>query len=173
MEIHIQAYFKKEKEGALLFILVGSIAILGSLTALYFFPFSFLVRGTAAALIAIGLFQVVLGLNVFLRTDKQTKNLLQQLSQQPSQYYSEETSRIDKVMANFKIIRKVELVLILLGLVFALMGSLGHMGHFIIGTGLGLCVQSVCSLLIDLSAEWRAGLYLYHLQKEGKQFIKS
>ena len=173
MEIHIQAYFKKEKEGALLFILVGSIAILGSLTALYFFPSSFLVRGAATALIAIGLLQVGLGLNIFLRTDKQSKNLLQQLSKNPIQYYSEETNRMDKVMSNFKIIRKVELVLILLGLVFALMGSLGQMGHFIIGTGLGLCVQSVCSLLIDLSAEWRAGLYFYHLQKEGKQLQNS
>jgi len=169
MEMHIQAYFKKEKEGALLFILVASITILGSLGALYYFPFSLLVRGAAAALIAIGLLQLGVGLTVLLRTKKQTKLLLQQLSQQTSQFYTEEISRMDKVMANFKIIRKVELILILMGLVFALMGSLGNMGHFIIGTGLGLCVQSVCSLLIDLSAEWRAGLYLYHLQKEGKQ----
>jgi len=164
MEKHLRQYFKAEKEGAIIFMMAGFSAIVGSILFWTFFP-HVIVKGIAVSAGLIALVQLGVGASVYFKTNKQVHQLLNQFKSKPSEFYKTETNRMEVVMANFKTIRKVEMGVFVLGIILALAGSIGELGWFTTGTGVGLCLQSAVSLLLDLSAEWRGGLYLHHLKK--------
>ncbi len=164
MEQHLRQYFKAEKEGAIIFMMAGFSAIVGSILFWTFFP-HIIVKGIAVSAGLIALVQLGVGASVYFKTNKQVNQLLTQFKSKPSEFYKSETHRMEAVMSSFKTIRKVEMGIFVLGIVLALAGSVGELGWFMTGTGVGLCVQSAVSLLLDLSAEWRSGMYLHHLKK--------
>ena len=164
MERELRTYFKAEKQESLLFLGLGLLALLIGL-GFVFCAEDARWRGMALPLMGIACIQLIVGGTVFFRTDRQVQELLTLLHSKPKDYQQIELQRMEKVNANFKIYRNVELLLLLLGLVFCFMGALGNWGKFILGSGIGLALQSGIMLVLDLFAEWRAGLYTHKVRR--------
>ncbi|MGL4597723.1 MAG: hypothetical protein ACRCYO_09350 [Bacteroidia bacterium] len=157
----LHTYFKAEKSEALLFLLVGIVA---TGLALWFF---FVIKqrfyiGIAIPLALIGLIQVVVGSNVFFRTDKQIAALEKQYNESPIAMAKSELPRMEVVMKSFTIYKWIEVAFILGGLVCLLVF---HQRDFLLGLGIGLLVQGSLMLTLDIFAERRGHTYIDTLQK--------
>lgn len=163
MERVLRQYLAAEKQAGLLFLAIGVIAL--SVGLLSIFSFQTMVwKGMASALIPIALLQLTVGSTIYFRTNKQLSNLLDQLAKNPNLFVREELERMNKINAQFKIYRNVELLLFLLGFVFVLMGGLANWGMLTLGIGIGLSSQCALMLILDLFAEFRAGMYTHQLE---------
>jgi phosphate/sulfate permease len=149
-------YFQEEKQGSIIFLIVGLFAILGGIYVCFVVKKTFM-QGLAIPLIVVGLIQLTVGATIFLRSDQDVLRVQQMLETSPSQIAKEEVPRMQKVTSNFSIYRLIEIVLILLGII--LMFGFGE-SDFRKGIGLGLFIQASLMLVLDFFAE-RRGLHYF------------
>ena len=154
----IDEYFRAEQVEALIFVLIGAVAIVA---ALMLWRRRSRLRGMAIPLVAVALIQLVVGGTVFLRSDAQIAQLRQQAQQTPTQFRHDETVRMKTVIANFEIYRGIEIGLLALGMALVV---LGRNREFVFALGLGLALQSGLMLALDRSAEARARHYLLEVR---------
>ena len=157
-EIHMMkdmtAYFGGEKQESVLFILAALIAI-G--LAVWLWSNGHRLRFMALPLVLVAVMQLVVGVTIFARTDAQLASLSTQWVIAPTQLKQAETERMQTVMANFKMYKTVELVLLLVGA--CLIGFFSKWDAAT-GIGIGLVVQAGFTLALDLFAEARGDAYL-------------
>jgi hypothetical protein len=116
----------------------------------------------------VGLIQLVVGSAVYFRTDNQVATLLQQLQNQPTQFYQEELARMIIVNKNFDIYKIIEIALSVVGVVLVIVFRQDK--NVWLGVGLGLTLQSLLMLGLDFFAEKRADAYTAQIQATfGKQ----
>jgi drug/metabolite transporter (DMT)-like permease len=151
----MQGYFREEKFESLFFMGFGLFTII--LGVYWFFGSDKVLKGAAYPLVAVGLIQLVVGSTVYFRTDTQVATLLQQLQNQPTQYYQEELARMIVVNKNFDIYKIIEIVLSVVGLVLIVVFRQDK--NVWLGVGLGLALQSLLMLGLDFFAEKRADEY--------------
>lgn len=158
----IREYFKGEKTGALLLM---AWAVLAAVAAwlIKIKCNGLLCRGMLPPLAILALIQLMVGATVFFRTDKQRAGLISHLGKSPKLMRVEEQERMEKVMANFDRIKMAEQLLFLLGFAFLIGGVFFDLGEYMVGAGIGLCVQCAFSLVFDLFAAMRAGFYVHEL----------
>ena len=154
MEEQMLRYFDGERTGSVLFLVIAAVAILVSVHLLanesdY--------RFVAAPLLVIAALQLVTGASVFLRTPKQVTRLAVQLDDQPEAFRAAELPRMERVERNFRILKVVEIVLLVAGIALTYFFR-DNLGLF--SVGLGLIAQGAASLVLDLVAERRAEQYL-------------
>ena len=154
----IDSYFRAEKLESLLFIVVGALAIA---LALLLLRRRSPLRGMAIPLIAVALIQGVVGTTVFLRSDAQVAQLQQQAREAPAAFRSGETARMNTVIANFDLYRRIEFGLLALGMAIVV---LLRNREFWFAFGLGLVLQSGFMLALDHFAEARAHTYFKAVQ---------
>ncbi|PUE62998.1 hypothetical protein B9Z45_01190 [Limnohabitans sp. 2KL-17] len=147
-------YFVGEKQESVLFILAALIAI-G--LAVWLWSNGHRLRFMALPLVVVALMQLVVGVTIFARTDAQLTQLSTQLASAPAQFKQAETERMNTVMANFKMYKTVELVLLLVGVCLIVFLSKLDVAT---GIGIGLVVQAGFTLALDLFAEARGEAYL-------------
>jgi hypothetical protein len=155
---HMTRYLAAEKQESLLFVLVGLLAI-G--IAAWLWTSGHRLRSMAFPLVAVALIQLVVGANVYLRTDTQIRQLSAQLAAAPVQFKTDETQRMETVMKNFTLYRYIEFTLLALGaalIAFALRNDVAA------GIGAGLVIQSAFMLCLDVFAEARGHAYLAALR---------
>ncbi len=156
----ILKYFNAEKSESVLFVLVGILAIIVST---YFYvkvkqPFYV---GMTYSLIAIGLIQITVGGTVYLRSPKDIIRVSKIVETDKSKIQTEEIPRMNTVMKNFALYKKIEILLLLIGLfMFWYFQPSTHLR----GIGLGLSIQSGFMLLLDFFAENRGKTYLEFLE---------
>jgi hypothetical protein len=148
----LSSYFFAEKWEGLAFVLVGIAAF--ALTA---WLWRGAYRGMGVPLVLVGLIQLGVGGSVFLRSDRQEAALLEQLDRSPSELKALEVPRMEKVMANFRIYKVIELLVLALGvaLTFAFSDR-----DFVYSAGIGCIAQGAFMLVLDLFAEHRGEAYL-------------
>jgi hypothetical protein len=152
MKAQMASYFSAEKWEGLVFVLVGVAAM--ALTAwLWRGPY----RGMGIPLVLIGLIQISVGGSVFLRTDAQLVELTAQLDSAPMALKTSELSRMEKVMANFRTYKMIELGIFALGV--ALTYLFPHRDS-LYAAGIGCIAQAAFMLVLDLFAEHRGAGYL-------------
>ena len=154
MEEPLITYFAAEKQEALLFMLVGSLAVAMSV---WMFVTGSHYKGMAYPLIAVAAIQFAVGGTVYFRTDGQVSALKAQYQQAPALFKAEETKRMAVVVKNFKIYKWIEIALLAAGLLLAFMFRGQYLWYAV---GLGLGIQSALMLAADLVAEHRADEYL-------------
>ena len=154
-------YFSAEKSEALLFMIVGAVAI-G--LALWMWLSRSRLRSMAFPLVAIALIQITVGTSVFVRTDSQLAGLVSQLQRSPAEFKTAETTRMQVVMKNFEIYKIVEIGLLATGV-----GLLALRRRFQWATGLGCGLVGQCAfmLLLDFFAESRGREYVLALARLG------
>ena len=158
-------YFKGEKQESFIFISAGLVAM-----ALAYYGFMVaddaMYFGAAVPLAGIGLIELIVGLSIASKTDKQIKDLLEVRESSPSTFKADELLRMEDVMKNFKTYRTIEQVLFITGLLFMVLGLTDSISRYMAGVGIGLMLQSSVMLFLDLFAELRGKEYIRRLSKE-------
>jgi hypothetical protein len=147
-------YFVGEKQESVLFMLAALMAI-G--LALWLWTYGHRLRWMALPLVVVALMQLVVGVTIFARTDVQLAKLSMQFVSAPAEFKQAETERMQTVMANFKLYKAVELLLLVLGACLIAFFSKWDAATAI---GIGLVLQASFTLALDLFAEARGEAYL-------------
>jgi hypothetical protein len=158
----IKTYFQAEKSESLLFMLIGVLTITFSVYAIIKWGAPFY-KGFAIPVVLIGLIQMVVGSTVYFRTDQQQQALHTLYSTNKPVFVQQETTRMDKVMANFLVYKKIEIAFVLIGL-FLMLFSPGK--EFWLGVGVGMFMQGAIMLTCDIFAERRGHIYQNIISRE-------
>jgi hypothetical protein len=157
----IKAYFTAEKNESLLFMLMGIAAIAFSVYALVKWSEPFY-KGQAIPLVLIGIIQIVVGGSVYFRTAKQMADLGKLYQTSTSDFKAQETPRMETVMKNFSLYKKVEIAFVLIGILLIVFAP---PRAFWLGVGVGMLLQGAAMLSLDIFAERRGTVYLEIIQK--------
>ena len=98
-----------------------------------------------------------MGAGLYARTDAQVATLRAQLDREPSAFFAAERPRMERVQRNFVWVERVELALLVVGVVLALAGKGAPVAW---GVGTGMVVQASVMLAFDLLAERRGAAWL-------------
>lgn len=152
------SYFEAERLGGFLLVVLAIAS--ASLAAFLWIRRSAFVA-MVWPLMIFGVFQLSIGLTVALRTPAQVNKLEQGLQTNLTHTKVAELARMDRVNANFRLVKVAEAVVILLGLFLAL--------YFVhpstpAAVGLGLLVEAAVLLVFDAFAHERARTYTEWLQ---------
>jgi hypothetical protein len=159
----IQTYFTEERIESLIFIIIGSIAITLTLIFLSIIKYSFF-KGLAYPLLFIGIIQIVVGFNIYNRSQKDIIRVEQIVKTSKKQLQTTEIPRMKTVIKNFAIYKWTEIILMLTG-IFLITRFYKSPLTFWKGLGLGLLIQAGIMLCLDIIAEHRAEIYLQYLLK--------
>lgn len=149
----LAVYFAAERQGGFLLVGLGVLS-LGFAAFLWAGRSAFLAM--AWPLVILGVFQVVIGVTVALRTPAQVASLEEGLQTSRVATIAAETERMATVNRNFTIVRAVEIACIVLGLALAILLPLPGRWAAI---GLGMLVEGAVLLVFDTFAHQRALVY--------------
>ena len=153
MKEQVVTYFVGEKQGALILLVVGTIALASAL-ALVATRSSH--RGMAVPLVLFALFELGIAGVLLARTEGQVAALLDHLARAPAVMAHDELARMGPVMRNFAIVIVVELVVLAGGVVLAL----AFRSDFAFAAGVGCIAQASFLLVFDLFAQRRGQQYV-------------
>ncbi|MBS1545155.1 MAG: hypothetical protein JST14_16080 [Bacteroidetes bacterium] len=152
----IKNYFTAEKNESLIFIAFGILTLSFSVYCLLRWGDAFY-KGFAVPVIFIGLIQLVVGETVYFRTDQQMETLEKLRHQDKPAFVADETRRMETVMKNFSLYKKIEVAFVVIGL---LLIFLTPSREFWLGLGVGMLLQGALMLTADIFAERRASEYI-------------
>ena len=162
----VHKYFMAEKQAGLLFLIIGSVALLLSVVFFFFIKSNpSFYKGMAAPLIVIGLLQLVVGFTVFSRSDKQRIDVSYKMGMDPGFVKNTEQPRMEKVQQNFAIYKYAELALLIAGIILIILYRTNADKSFWYGLGIALAIQSIICLSADIVAAKRGEVYLKELKK--------
>lgn len=154
----IEKYFLDEKQGALLVLIIGCIAIL--LGLIFFFAFrTSLFKGAAVPLLALGIMECFVGYGIFKRSDEDRINLVYAYDMDPSQLKTEELPRMKELNKRFMIYQSVEIGFVLAGIILMILFNGRTERSFWVGFGLTLVIQGVLLFGIETMASQHAKEY--------------
>lgn len=159
----IRGYFTAEKNESLIFIAFGVVTIGFSLYAWLKWGDTFY-KGFAVPVILIGIIQLVVGSSVYFRTDKQITELETLYQQDTTAFVKVEAPRMQAVMKNFSIYKKIEVAFVVIGL---LLIFLAPSREFWLGVGVGMLLQGALMLTADIFAERRGAEYIRSFESKG------
>jgi hypothetical protein len=153
----MEKYFAEEKAESLVFFGVGILSILFGIYA--YSKGGVLMKNMTYPIVIVGLIQIIVGGTVFLRTDKQVKELKLSIAVSPQTFKQEEGKRMEVVMKSFRNYKILEIVLCLTALCLIIGHASFGVSESWAGVGAGLILQSSLMLVADLFAEQRGQLY--------------
>lgn len=154
----IEKYFLAEKQLGLVFIIIGSIAIVLALVCFLVLKTSFY-KGAAIPLLLIGIIQLAASISIYKKSDADRIRNVYAYDMNPSQLKNEELPRMVQVLKKFAVIKWVEAALIITGLVLIYYNRAKPAAAFWYGLGITLTIQVLLMLFADYSAERRARQY--------------
>jgi hypothetical protein len=158
----VRWYFAGEKAEAFWILAAGVASVVAALV-LWFVAREPFARGLAMALLIMAGLGIGVGGTVYVRSDAQAQQLLEQQRTTPSQFAAEEGPRIRQVVGSFAQYRWGYAAAVLLALFFVfVMGKPSQHGFAV-----GLLLLAALGLTIDFFAEQRAEHYLQGLQAVG------
>jgi drug/metabolite transporter (DMT)-like permease len=155
-----------EKQESLLFVIIGSAAIVLSVIFFFFIKSTpSFYKGAAIPLFTIGLLMGVVGYTVYARSDKQRLSVAYEMGLNPGVYINnQELPRMKKVMKNFVIYRYIEIILALAGVALFFFFRSQSEKQFLTGLGLALTIMAIMALTADYFAEKRGSVYTKELE---------
>jgi len=156
----ITTYFNGEKFQCT----IGAIASMLFIASSIFFLFQqkLFLKGIAYSTIPISILLLVICVGVIFRTSKDIERVSTFYREKPESIQVEEIPRMEKVIKSFNIIKKVEIVIFIIGLALAI---IFWRNELIRGVAVGLLIMSVSLYTFDHIAESRGVTYI--------QFLKS
>lgn len=158
----LQIYFLGERQAGLC---AAALGIASLAFAAWLFRSVSMFRLMMIPLGIIGVLQLAVGIGLYLKTPAQVQALQEGLSQPQSrpEAHAKETQRMQRVQANFTVLKIAWIVLIAVGLGLVLLAR-GRPGS--VGVGLGILLQAAAMLAFDLFAEARGSEYLRWLSSQ-------
>jgi antitoxin component of MazEF toxin-antitoxin module len=114
-------------------------------------------RGMIIPLALVGVIQLVVGSTVFLRTDAQSAAVQARVREMPAVTRVDETARMEKVMAAFRLYKVIEIAVLAGGILLAFAFPAGSAWY---AAGIGCIIQGSVMLVLDLFAEARGLAYM-------------
>ena len=162
----VHKYFIAEKQAGLLFLIVGSVAVILAIVFFFFIKANpSFYKGMAVPLVAIGLLQLVVGITIFNRSDKQRMDVAYKIGMDPGFVKNTEQPRMEKVQQNFSIYKYAELALLIAGIVLIVLFRTNTDKQFWYGLGIALAIQAAACLWADVVAAKRGNVYLEELKR--------
>jgi hypothetical protein len=159
---NILKYFAGEKMQCTIGVMISIVFIA---TSIYFLfqdkPFY---KGTAYVSLPLAFFLLIICSAVLVRTPKDIERVTTSYEKSPDKLQSEELARMEKVMYSFGIIKKVEIGILILGIILAIVFWRNALWQ---GVGVGLVVQGIALYQFDYFAELRGAEYISFLQSIG------
>jgi uncharacterized membrane protein HdeD (DUF308 family) len=154
----IEKYFLAEKQGAMMVLIIGAIAVLIGL--IFFFALrTSLFKGAAIPLLVLGILECFVGYVVHKRSDGERIKLVYAYDMDPQQLKTQELPRMQEVNKKFVVYKAVELGLVLAGLILLILYRGQSERSFWVGFGLSLVIQGVLLFGIETIATQRAKEY--------------
>jgi membrane protein YdbS with pleckstrin-like domain len=163
----VETYFTEEKIESLFFIIIGSIAILLASFFLLVIRYSFF-KGMAIPFLIVGVIQLSVGISVYSRAEKDIERVNYFTKQEPKKIQTQEVPRMEKVMKNFTIYKWIEIILVIVSIILLIIFYSSPQTYWK-GLALGLIIQAVTMLNLDVLAQKRGRIYLEKLQEINKQ----
>ncbi len=160
----VEKYFDAEKQESMLFMLLGILAV-GLAMFLFVYIKTDFVKGLVIPLIAVGLIEFVVGLNVYRKSDQQRIDMVYSMDMDKPKLRNEEIPRMKAVIKQFVVLRYSEIVLFMVGAVLCYAFRSDETISFWYGFGLALSVQALLALVLDFFAHKRGIVYLEELQE--------
>ena len=164
----IEKYFLAEKQLGIVFIIIGALAIVLALVFFLVMKTSFY-KGAAIPLLVIGLVQLAASIPVYKNSDKLRIRYVYAYDMNPAQIKDEELPRMTSVVKKFAVIKWVEAVLLITGLVLIYYNRNNPEKAFWYGMGITLTLQVLIMLFADYSAERRARKYTSGIESFSKK----
>ena len=150
----LTAYFTAEKQGGLLLIALAAASLA---LAIYLFATKSLFSPMAWPVLVLGGIELVIGVTVAGRAASQIAEIEAGLQSRRTVTITAEVERMARVNGTFELIKKVEIALVAVGILFMIVrpapDTLGAMG-------LGILLQSAVLLVFDTFAHHRAIRYV-------------
>lgn len=156
--IELTEYFAAERQGGFLLVAMA-LAGLGFAIFLWIARSAFLAMAWPVVVFAV--IQLAIGLTVALRTPAQVTALEHGMASTAAATVASETARMQKINANFRFFKAIEVALIAIGLALVL---LFPVPGTVSAVGLGLALEAVVLLVFDSFAHHRALSYTQWLQ---------
>lgn len=163
----IEKYFMAEKNLGLLFMILGTVAIIAAIVFFFVMKSSWH-KGVATPFIIIGIVQLAIGFNVYKASDTQRKNNVYAYDMNPTQLKEKELPRMEKVTGTFKMMLAAEVILLIVGIALFVYFKNDSQKIFWAGVGMALAIQAVLCLFADITAFNRALAY----KKGLSEFVK-
>lgn len=156
---NIEKYFEGEKLQCTLGIIISVLSI--SLSLYFLSQQKPLLNGTAYSFLPFSVLLLAICIGIVARTPKDIKRVTEAYQTAPQNMLKDELPRMERVMNNFTIIKKVEMVLFLAGLLLAVFF---WKNDLVKGIAIGLMVQCAMLYLFDYTASKRGKAYFEFLQ---------
>jgi hypothetical protein len=163
MEKALHDFFHGERASGLTLMIWGGIALVIAVFFIWKFEGN-LFLGAAAPTGLIAMLHLTAGATVFLRSSKLAESLAANVRNLPEQFVNQEFKRMELVISNFEKYQTAGQILFFMGCGFVAGGAFFGGGDYMLGSGIGLCCQSAVTLVFDLFASFRGGLYLHELK---------
>ena len=158
----INVYFSGERLQCLIGIAISILSIAFALFFLWQVKTEFY-RGIAWPIIVISILFLSVCIGVVRRTPRDIERVTNYIKHEKEKVSSKEIPRMKHVLRNFKVIKIVELGLLLLGIGLLIFATVK--GNLLLsGIGLGLAIQTTIILGFDYFAHGRAEVYFEFLQ---------
>lgn len=155
----IIAYFNGEKLQCAVGVIVSVVFIAFSI--FFIFQQKAFLKGIAYVVIPLSAFLLIICIGVMVRTSKDIDRVTTFKKESPEKIKSEEIPRMEKVMKSFTIIKKVELVIFVIGVILAI---LFWRHELIRGIAMGLIIMGASLYVFDYIAESRGETYIQCLK---------
>jgi len=164
----IEKYFTAEKQGSLIFLIVGVFAIA---LALFFFFYNKtqVYKGAAIPMILIGIIFIVVGFTVHRKSDNDRIRNVYAFDMKPVDFKDKELPRMQKALENLAMYRRVEIALFAAGILLFLFLRNKPDLNFWYGLGISLAIMAVVAHGLDFLAKKRAIDYT----KKIESFVQS
>jgi hypothetical protein len=156
---NIEKYFAGEKLQCTIGIILSIICI--SLSVYFLVLQKPLLKGISFVFIPLSVLLLIICSGVVVRTPSDTERVKEFLKTKPQRLQTDELPRMEKVMKNFTLIKRIEICLFLAGLLIAIFF---WKNDLVKGIAIGLIIQGVMLYLFDHSAEARGKVYFEFLK---------
>ena len=157
----IKYYFNLEQEHAVYFMGVGAIAMAGSIGMALFYKKQIL-WGLMIGISSLSLIELVVGSTVYFRSPDDIERVMSYVDENEASLKESEMVRMEEVMSSFALLKKIEVAVIVLGLLSLL---LIKRRKLVSGIGIGISFQALIMLFMDIQAEERAAKYISSLSE--------
>lgn len=155
---NIEKYFAGERTQCLIGIVISILSICFSI---YFFKTGKpMLKGIAYPSTTIAIILLTICVGVVWRTPKDILRVNSYSKFEPSKLKSDELPRMEKVMTNFKLLKRIEIILLVIGLLLIVVF---WKNPLLKGIAIGLMVNASIMFTFDTFAEKRGHNYLEYL----------
>jgi len=112
-------------------------------------------RGISYPFLVLGLTQLLIGGGVLYNNSSRVDSLSQKIASDAPGYFRDESDRMRRLNTTFNILKTVEIVFMVTGVVLALVSKSPTWQ----GVGVGLAIQGSLLFSVDVTAHKRAGIY--------------